>query len=175
MYDVIHVLHHVLYSTVTAQDVSVESLTQQPTCPNDSLTFNCQLDFSSTFIQWKHTKLGSLVFIDNSKSVGDTVNTAGGRIVANLTRKDDGDTDSQSLFSSTLTIFPPLNNVNNTNLDNTSITCEGNGPSGFGIDVAPISLFGEQLRLCFIIYDYLTHCLCMYPLQVQVPLPLLMT
>ena len=173
MYDVIHVLHHILYSTVTAQDVSVESLTQQPTCPNDTLTFNCQLDFSSPFIQWLHTKLGPLAFIDNSKSVGFTVNTAGDRIVANLTRKDVGDTSAQSLFSSTLTIFPPLNNVNNINLDNTSITCEGFGSNVLRSGDALISLYGEQLWMCFIMYDYVTHCLCMYPLQV--PLPLLMT
>ena len=173
MYDVIHVLHHVLYSTVTAQDVSLESLTQQPTCPNDTLTFNCQLDFSSTFIQWSHTKLGRLAFIDDSKSVGDTVNTAGGRIVANLTRKDNGSTSAQSLFSSTLTIFPPLNNVNNINLDNTSITCEGFGPNGLRSGDSLISLYGEKLWMCLIMHDYLTHCLCMYPLQVS--LPLLMT
>ena len=172
MNDVIHVLRHVFYSTVTALDVSVESLTQQPTCPNDTLTFNCQLDFSSTFIQWKHTKLGTLAFIDSSKSVGETVDTAGGRIIANLTMNDIVE-GAQSLFSSTLTIFPPLNNVNNTNLDNTSITCEGFGPNGFRSGSALISLFGEQLWMCFIMYDYLTHCLCMYPLQV--PLPLLMT
>ena len=173
MYDVIHVLHHVLYSTVTAQDVSVESLTQQPNCTNITLTFNCQLNFSSPFIQWVHTKLGTLAFIDNSKSVGDTVNTAGDRIVANLTRKDGGDTSAQSLFSSTLTIFPPLNNVNNINLNNTNITCEGFGSSVIISGSVPISLYGKKLLMSFIMYDYVTHCLCVYPLQV--PLPLLIT
>ena len=172
MYDVIHVLHHILYSTVTAQDVSLESLIPQPNCTNITLTFNCQLHFSSFSIRWSLTKLGSLAFIDNSKPVGFTVNTAGGRIVANLTTNDIVE-GTQSLFSSTLTIFPPLNNVNNINLDNTSITCEGNGPIGFRSGSALISLYGEQLWMCFIMHDYLTHCLCVYPLQV--PLPLLMT
>ena len=172
MYDVIHVLHHILYSTVTAQDVSLESLIPQPYCTNITLSFNCQLHFSAFSIEWKHTKLGTLAFIDNSKPVGFTVDTAGGRIVANLTTNDIV-VGTQSLFSSTLTIFPPLNNVNNINLDNTNITCEGISPSGFRSGSVPISLYGEQLWMCFIMYDYVTHCLCMYPLQV--PLPLLMT
>ena len=98
MYDVIHVLHHVFYSTVTAQDVSLESLTQQPNCTNITLTFNCQLHFSAVSTRWSNTKFGFLPFIDGSISLGDTVNIAGGRIVANLTRKDGGDNNVQFFF-----------------------------------------------------------------------------
>ena len=32
--------------------------------------------------------MGDLAFMDGSKSVGDTVNTTSGRVVANLTRMD---------------------------------------------------------------------------------------
>ena len=174
MYDVIHVLHHVLYSTVTAQDVSLESLIPQPNCTNITLTFNCQLDFSAASIRWRHTKLGSLAFIDGDKSVGYRVNTAGDRIVAVLTRKDTVQNSTiQFLFSSTLTIYPPLNNVSNTNFDNTNITCEGVDRGELRSGDALISLYGEQLWMCFITCGYVTHCLCMYP--VQVPFPLLMT
>ena len=173
MYDVIHVLHHILYSTVTAQ-VSLESLIPQPNCTNITLTFNCQLHLSSFSIEWKHTKLGSLGYIDGDESVGYRVNTAGGRIVAVLTRKDTvQNTTIRFLFSSTLTIYPPLNNVNNTNFNNTNITCEGVDRDVFRSGSALISLYGEQLWMCFIMYDYVTHCLCVYLLQV--PLPLLMT
>ena len=171
MYDEVHVLHHILYSTVTAQDVSLESLTPQPNCTNIILTFNCQLHFPSFYIEWKHTTFGSIGFLVGNESVGDTVNAAGARVVANLTMKDTVvGTATRFLFSSTLTIYPPLNNVNNTN-----ITCVGIGTNTLGIKsgVAPIYLFGEQLRLCLIMHDYLTHCHCMYLLQV--PLPLLMT
>ena len=173
MYDVIHVLHHILYSTVTAQ-VSLESLIPQPNCTNITLTFNCQLHLSSFSIEWKHTKLGSLGYIDGDESVGYRVNTAGGRIVAVLTRKDTvQNTTIRFLFSSTLTIYPPLNNVSNTNFNNTNITCEGVDRDVFRSASVPISLYGEQLWMCFIMYDYVKHCLRMYPLQV--PLPLLMT
>ena len=157
------------YSTVTAQDVSVDSLTPQPSCSNDTLTFNCQVNFGSFFIRWNHTAFEEIQFTASVTSVGNTSTASDGQVVANLTRRTIV-IPGQYLLSSTLIIHPPLNSID---FNNTNIRCEGNGATGIRSDVAPISLFGEQLRLCFIMHDYLTHCLCMYHLQV--PLPLLMT
>ena len=156
------------YSTVTAQDVSVDSLTPQPTCSNDTLIFNCQVNFASFFITWNHTAF-EIEFVGSITEVGDTNTSSDGQVVANLTRKSSSD-NVRFLLSSTLIIHPPLNSLN---LNDTNIVCDGGDTSGVRSAVGPISLFGEQLRLFLIIHDYLTHCLCMYPLQV--PLPLLMT
>ena len=85
--------------------------------------------------------MGSLAIIDGSKLVGDTEEMAGGRIVANLTMKNlvQG---TQYMFSSTLTISPPLDNVRNTNLDNTTVTCGGSGTTGV--------TSGDLLYLCMV-------------------------
>ena len=157
------------YSTVTAQGVSVDSLTPQPTCSNDTLTFNCQVNFGSFFIRWNHTAFEEIEFIGGVTEVGNTNTTSDGQVVANLTRKTFIST-GRFLLSSTLIIHPPLNSLN---LNNTNIVCAGGDTVGIISGVTPISLIGEQLRLCLIMHDYLTHCLCMYPLQVS--LPLLMT
>ena len=152
--------------------MSLKSLTPPPSCTNDVLAFNCPLYSSSYFIQWAHTIFGS-IGIDSEISVGDNVNAAGGRVVANLTRKDAGSTGGQFFLSSTLIIYPPLNNVSNTNINNTNITCEAVDDTIFQRGFAAISLYGEQLRMCFVVHDYLAHCFWIYPLQVS--LPLLMT
>ena len=159
------------YSTVTAQGVSVDSSSPQPSCSNETLTFNCQVKFGSFFIRWNHTVFEEIQFFGVGTEVGNTNTTSDGQVVANLTRRTFVSDNVLYLLSSTLIIHPPLNSID---FNNTNITCEGNGNTGGIISgLAPISLFGEQLRLCLIIHDYLTHCLCMYPLQV--PLPLLMT
>ena len=158
------------YSTVTAQDVSVDSLIPQPSCSNDTLTFNCQVNFGSFFIRWNHTAFEEIQFLGIVTEVGNTNITSDGQVVANLTRRTFVST-AQYLLSSTLIIHPPLNSID---FNDTNITCEGNGNTGgLRSGVAPISLYGEQLRLFLIMHDYLTHCLCMHPLQV--PLPLLIT
>ena len=159
------------YSTVTAQDVSVDSLTLPPSCSNHTLTFNCQVNFGSFFIRWNHTAFEEILFVGGSTEIGSTNTTSDGQVVANLTRRTFV-RSFEYLLSSTLIIHPPLNSID---FNDTNITCEGSGTTTAVLisDVAPISLFGEQLRLFLIIHDYLTHCLCMYPLQVS--LPLLMT
>ena len=158
------------YSTVTAQDVSVDSLTPQPSCSNDTLTFNCQVNFGSFFIRWNHTAFEEIQFFGVGTEVGNTSTASDGQVAANLTRRTLV-SGILYLLSSTLIIHPPLNSID---FNNTNITCEGSGNIvGIISDLAPISLYGEQLRLFLIMHDYLTHCLCMYPLQVS--LPLLMT
>ena len=109
-------------------------------------------------------------FIGTGTVVGNTSTASDGQVVANLTTRTFVSTGEFMLLS-TLIIHPPLNSID---FNSTNITCEGSGiTAGVRSDLAPISLFGEQLRLCLIMHDYLTHCLCMYLLQV--PLPLLMT
>ena len=147
----------------------MDSLTLPPSCSNNTLTFNCQVNVGSFFIRWNHSAFEEIEFIASATRVGNTSTASDGQVVANLTRRTFVST-GQYLLSSTLIIHPPLNSID---FNNTSITCEGIGVTGIRSVDAPISLFGEQLRLCLIVHDYLTHCLCMYP--IQVPLPLLMT
>ena len=84
-------------------------------------------------------------FIGTGTVVGSTITRSDGEVVANLTRRTFVST-AQYLLSSTLIIHPPLNGID---FNNTNIMCEGNGDTGIKSDVSPISLFGEQLRLCF--------------------------
>ena len=126
------------YSTVTAQDVSVDSLTPQPTCSNDTLIFNCQVNFACFSITWNHTAF-EIEFVGSITEVGDTTTASDGQVVANVTRKTSSG-NGRFLLSSTLIIHPPLNSLN---LNNTNIVCDGVDTSGVRSDVAPISLYGE--------------------------------
>ena len=110
-----------------------------------------------------------ITFLGFGTAVGNTTTSSDGEVVANLTRRTFAKTGLYFL-SSTLIIHPPLNNID---FNNTNIVCVGGDTRVIRSDVAPISLYGEQLRMCLIMHDYLTQCLFMYP--VQVPLPLLMT
>ena len=76
-------------------------------------------------------------------------------------------------FPPLLSLNPPLNNVSDITLNNTDITCGAVDDTTFKSNVTAISLFGEQLRMSLDVQDHLTHCLCIYPLHVS--LPLLMT
>ena len=104
-------------------------------------------------------------YIGTGTVVGNTITRSDGEVVATLTKRKFVST-GQYLLSSTLIIHPPLKSID---FNNTNITCEGSGDTGIKIVAAPISLFGEQLRLCLIMHDYLTHCLFLYPLQVPLP------
>ena len=108
------------YSTVTAQDVSVDSLTLPPSCSNYTLTFNCQVNFGSFFIRWNHTAFEEILFVGGSTEVGNTNTASNGQVVANLTRKTSVSTGG-FMLSSTLIIHPPLNSID---FNNTNITCE---------------------------------------------------
>ena len=70
--------------------------------------------------------------------------------------------DYSYLLASTLTIYPPLTDLNNTNLDNTNIKCEGSdGPRRESAFMC-IVLEGEELKICLILNKYITRCLCLY-------------
>ena len=62
------VTFHTLY-TATAQNMSLE-FSPQLSCPNETLFFNCSLDFPSIFIQWNHEAFGTILFVGGSKSLG---------------------------------------------------------------------------------------------------------
>ena len=158
-----------LYSTVTAQDVSVDSLIPPPSCPNETLIFNCQVNFPSFFIRWSHTAFEEIEFIGAVTVVGSTNTSSNGQVVANVTRITFSSAGLY-LLSSTLIIHPPLKSLD---LNDTIIVCQGGDTNGIRSGYTPISLYGEQCRMYLIAHDYLTHCLCIYPLQVS--LPLLMT
>ena len=70
--------------------------------------------------------------------------------------------DYSYLLASTLTIYPPLTDLNNTNVDNTNIKCEGSdGPRRESAFMC-IVLEGEELKICLILNKYITRCLCLY-------------
>ena len=98
--------------------VRVESLSPQPSCPNQELVYNCQVEFLSLTLRWEHSEFGALGFIASDDVVGTTRMSSDGRFLANLTVNEG--TMSLRMMASTLTIQPPLNDVNGTNLK-----CEG--------------------------------------------------
>ena len=149
--------------------MSLDSILPPPSCSNETLIFNCQVNFASFLIKWNHTTF-EIEFLASLpvQEVGNNITASGGQVVANLTWKNMR-SPGRYLFSSTLIINPPLNSLK---INNTNIMCEG---EGFINDVAPISLYGEHLRMSLIIciHNYINHCFCLHPLQVS--LPLLMT
>ena len=112
--------------TVAAQMVTLESPSPHPTCPNQSLVYNCQLGFLATFMEWKHAQFGSLGFLAGARNEGDMVTSSDSRVVANLTMNREVE-PGQFMMASTLTFFPPLNDLDGSTLNNTVLTCEGGG------------------------------------------------
>ena len=130
--------------------MSVDSLIPQSNCPNDKLIFSCQVNFASFFIRWNHTAFEEIEFIGAITVVGNTSTTSNDQVVANLTRRT-LISDVRYFLSSTLIIQSPLNNLN---LNNTNIVCEGTSTTGVRLDDAHISLYGEQQRLYLVEHDY---------------------
>ena len=106
---------------VTAQMVRVESFFPQPSCVNEMLVYNCRVDSFSLLTRWRHTAFDILGFFPGTEQ--STLNTSDGRVVANFATN--GGPNTQQTVVSTLTILPPLNNLNGTNLNGTNVTCQG--------------------------------------------------
>jgi len=102
------------FHTVAAQMVRVESISPQPSCPNQELVYNCQVEFLSLTLRWEHSEFGSLGFSASDDAVGTTKMSSDGRFLANLTVNEG--TMPLRMMASTLTIQPPLNDLNGTNL-----------------------------------------------------------
>ena len=115
--------------------MSVDSLTPSPSCSNDTLIFNCEVD-RFFLIGWNHVAFEEIEFVGSITVVGNTSTTSDGQVVANLTRRT-LNVDGRYLLSSTLIIHPPLNSLK---LNNTNITCKG---SESIMNVTPISLYGK--------------------------------
>ena len=98
--------------------MTVNPLTPMPACPNQILVYECQVHFPALIIRWQYPKLGSLGFSASDDEVGTIHARNNGRIVANLTRNK-GSAIRRSL-ASTLTIHPPLSDMNGTQM-----TCTG--------------------------------------------------
>ena len=129
---------------MTAQNVLVQS-SPKPICTEEPLVFNCSVDFPSFFIRWDHTAFTPISLTGATMFVGNSSSTSGGRVVAELTMRA-LDTGVLYLLASTLTIYPPLNDLNNINLNNTNITCDGTDGPKKGSAVASIVLEGEELN-----------------------------
>ena len=130
---------------VSPQTVTVVSLSPQPTCPN-LLVYSCEVNFPSLIIRWKLPRIGTLGFIAVEDAVGTKTNTSDGRVVANLTMNEG--TQAHRIMASILTIYPPLNDLNGTNLN---LTCEGfELQVGTRSGVLSIDLPGEfqRTKLC---------------------------
>ena len=100
-------------------------------------------------ITWRHNAFGLLVFIVNAEDVGSMMNSSDGRVIANLTMKEE--TGAFHMVASTLTIQPPLNDLNGTNLNGTTLTCEGLDSSAtIRRGVTTIMLAGECMAEIFV-------------------------
>ena len=110
------------------------------------LFFNCSLDFPSIFIQWNHEAFGTILFVGGSKSLGSNFSAIDDRVFAELTMREDMD-GGLYLLASTLTIYPPLTDLNNINLNSTNINCEGIDGSIVRSAVVSIVLDGEELKI----------------------------
>ena len=164
------VFHNIYYSTGTARNVSLES--SQPSCPNDPLLFNCSVDFPSLFILWDHEAFAPITFLGVNTFVGNSSSTSDGRVVAELTMREDNG-GGLYLLASTLTIYPPLTDLNNINLNGTNIKCEGSdGPRESAF--ASIVVEGEELKICLVLHDCITSYIHV-SLSVQIIFQLLIT
>ena len=141
------VLNFLTVFTVFAQNVRVEPLSPQPACPNELLVYNCRVQFLSVSITWRHGAFGYLGFSAADDKGGDFNSTSDGRVVANLTMNNG--TGGHRMVASTLTIQPPLNDLNGTTL-----TCEGfEVPGGNRSGTATILLAGECMAEIFVYYE----------------------
>ena len=125
--------------------MSVES-SPQPSCPNGTLFFNCSLDFPSFFIRWNHTAFAAISFLGATTPLGSNDSAIDGRVFAKVTMRDNKGSDLY-LLASTLTIYPPLTDLNNINLNSTNIKCEGIDGSIVRSAVVSIELEGEELKM----------------------------
>ena len=135
---------HYFSHTVTANEVSVKLTTPQPSCISEYLKLICNVNNSlAEFIRWNITITNSIIFYTQYE-IG-SVKTLFDRIITNLTETSDG-------FVSSLTIFPPLNNIENSDLNNTIINCTGGVYSTElnEISGAQIMLYGKELKIYFI-------------------------
>lgn len=108
---------------VAPQTVTVVSLSPQPTCPNQMLVYHCEVQFPSLILRWVHPGFGTIGFTAVEDTVGTLKITSDGRVIANLTMNEG--TMPHRMVASTLTIQPPLNDWNSTNLNGTNLVCEG--------------------------------------------------
>ena len=86
------------------------------------------------------------MFICGSKSLGSNFSAIDDRVFAELTMSEDMD-GGLYLLASTLTIYPPLTDLNNINLNGTNINCEGIDGSIVRSAVVSILLDGEELKM----------------------------
>ena len=139
------VFYYISYSTATAQTVSVES-SPQLSCPNETLFFNCSLDFPSIFIRWNHEAFGTITFFGSDTSLGSNDSAIDDIVFAKVTMRE-GTVGLLYRLTSTLTIYPPLTDLNNNNLNGTNIMCEGDTGTGGRSGIAVIILEGEELKV----------------------------
>jgi len=146
----------VIVFTVYSQNVRVEPLPPQPACLNEVLVYNCQVEFPSVSITWRHTAFGTLEFIATAEEEGSMIISSDGRVVANLTMSEG--TGLHRMVASTLTIQPPLDDLNGTNLNGTTLTCEGfESLSSTRSGTATVMLAGECM-VEMIVALYEAHC-----------------
>ena len=132
-------------NAASPQTVTVVSLSPQPTCPNRVLVYSCGVNFPSLIIQWEFPGFETLGFVAVEDAVDTIRNTSDGKVVTNMTMTEG--TESHRMMASTLTIHPPLNDLNGINLNGTNLTCEGFGVQvGTRSGVVSIDLTGEFQR-----------------------------
>ena len=81
-----------------------------------------------------------------TKFVGSNTSAIDGRVVAELTMREFKGS-GLNLLATTLTIYPPLTDLNNVDLNNTNIMCVGTNGSKTESAVVSIVLEGEKQKI----------------------------
>ena len=97
----------------------LQPASQDRLCPNQLVQYECRISEPSLFLFWQHSTVpANLLAFSVSSSVSASANTSDGKFTATLTEVMlDG---IRATFASTLTVQPPLSDLNETEL-----TCEG--------------------------------------------------
>ena len=127
-----------------ALNVNFELKTPLPYCANNELFFTCEV-IAAYSIRWVHAAFGHITFNGNSRTEVKTINI-NDRVFAELTMRVNN-IDGLFNLTSSLTFYPPLLNLNSTNLNQTILMCIGNGIAGTVAKSLTLSFLGEELSL----------------------------
>ena len=159
-----------MYHAVIVRNEIVDFLMPQPICPNKIIILYCNFtifNFDPNFFEWTNKAFGNFIHI-SPLMTRPIIRSGNGRFLANLTVTAKYSTGSFKL-ASTLTISPPLNNVNKITLNNTTVRCAAGDSRSIIVGDALIMLDGEELGMFLIIRRYKTRCLSLHHTGVSPP------
>ena len=133
---------YVTFILVGAQDITLERIEpDQLPCPEQSVTFQCQIMVPSAQLAWTVPNRDDLEFNIN-RDVGYVRNSPDNVYSANLTGKIEADLDGDRFFfNSTLLVLEPVNGSN--------LTCKGGTVSDPVEMRTTIALSGENVMCSY--------------------------